>query len=314
MFAMKMLSEANQDCEAGDRYSLTRFLRERGEPVTRAYRELTATEMAVLRTTLAHVRKDRIRVIRTSPKAILKDINSTFDAMEGEWIAAHKHTGIEGFYFAVCGDLEHYNVPKVFCTERAEKFLKDILEIDPKRLALKLESWVVGNLVTETTGRMGRKVSTKELISKCRKLIQEGLDSILAKSKLSSRRVTMNYDNYERQIVERFGVALVQWPFDVVRNPGHSDLRPRPNLIKLLDSLGGEDPTCYWVQLTEAQLSARIAENRKRADQGEAVYKARKRQRKKDKVSAGIRSAETVHSDSDEDGEAGTNTLNTPDE
>ncbi|KAI6015495.1 hypothetical protein BKA83DRAFT_4011969, partial [Pisolithus microcarpus] len=46
-----------------------------------------------------------------------------------------------------------------------------------------------------------------KLISECRALIQEELDYLLTKKKVSAN-VKMNYTNYECQIVERYGVML----------------------------------------------------------------------------------------------------------
>ncbi|KAI6017754.1 hypothetical protein BKA83DRAFT_4020488, partial [Pisolithus microcarpus] len=46
-----------------------------------------------------------------------------------------------------------------------------------------------------------------KLISECRALIQEELDYLLTKKKVSAN-VKMNYTNYERQIVEHYGVML----------------------------------------------------------------------------------------------------------
>lgn len=46
---------------------------------------------------------------------------------------------------AVRGDLEHYHEAKLFLTTKAKSFIKDVLHFEPKLLALKFESWVVGN-------------------------------------------------------------------------------------------------------------------------------------------------------------------------
>ncbi|KAI6022984.1 hypothetical protein BKA83DRAFT_4013356, partial [Pisolithus microcarpus] len=47
-----------------------------------------------------------------------------------------------------------------------------------------------------------------KLVSECRALIQEELDYLLTKKKVTVN-VKMNYTNYERQIVERYGVMLM---------------------------------------------------------------------------------------------------------
>lgn len=54
--------------------------------------------------------------------------------------------GIEGFYVAVRGSIEDLSEPKVFFTQKAEKFAKDILNVEPCHLGLKLESFIVSGL------------------------------------------------------------------------------------------------------------------------------------------------------------------------
>jgi len=41
--------------------------------------------------------------------------------------------------------VEHYHEAKVFLTAKAKSFIKDVLHFEPKLLALKFESWVVGD-------------------------------------------------------------------------------------------------------------------------------------------------------------------------
>ncbi|KAG2106139.1 Alpha/Beta hydrolase protein [Suillus discolor] len=50
--------------------------------------------------------------------------------------------GIEGFYVAVRDSIEDLSEPKVFFTQKAEKFAKDILNVEPRHLGLKLKSFI----------------------------------------------------------------------------------------------------------------------------------------------------------------------------
>jgi len=105
-----------------------------------------------------------------------------------------QRTGIEGFYIAVHGSIEDLNDPKVFFTEKAERFVTDVLDIEPRHLALKLEAWTtsglagvftVGGVETSTYHDAGslphrhggttRKRSQNQMISDCRKMLQKGL-------------------------------------------------------------------------------------------------------------------------------------------
>ena len=55
-------------------------------------------------------------------------------------------TGIEGFYMAVRESVEDYHEPKLFFSDKALRFVKDVLEIEPQQLALKFEAWCVSGL------------------------------------------------------------------------------------------------------------------------------------------------------------------------
>jgi hypothetical protein len=90
----------------------------------------------------------------------------------------------------------------------------------------------------------------------------------------------MNYNNYERQIVEKYGIALIGWPEGLVRNP--SKLGGRPELESLLNDLRSEK--CKWVKLTDEELEDRVNENIKRAERGEPIYQPRKKSAKHSQV------------------------------
>jgi hypothetical protein len=69
----------------------------------------------------------------------------------------------------------------------------------------------------------------------------------------------MNYDNYERCIVEHYKIELHGWPLPgCVRNP--SKVGGVAVLNKLLQAL--KDNTCRWVKLSKEELAACIAHNK----------------------------------------------------
>jgi hypothetical protein len=78
----------------------------------------------------------------------------------------------------------------------------------------------------------------------------------------------MNYANYERSIVEKYGVELTGWPIHGhIRNPG--ELSSDDNAI-LKDALVHR--RCKWRRLTPAEVSARKDSNKQREANGETVY------------------------------------------
>jgi len=78
----------------------------------------------------------------------------------------------------------------------------------------------------------------------------------------------MNYANYERAIVEKYGVELTGWPIHGhIRNPG--ELSSNDNII-LRDAL--DHGRCKWRRFTPAEALARKDSNKQRAANGEPVY------------------------------------------
>lgn len=84
----------------------------------------------------------------------------------------------------------------------------------------------------------------------------------------------MNYKNYEREIVEKFSVAIQGWPLrGCVCNPSEIKGGNQP-LREVLAALNSR--ACRWVKLTEAELEERKNKNAEREARGEKVYHHRK--------------------------------------
>ncbi|KAG2743403.1 hypothetical protein P692DRAFT_20746245, partial [Suillus brevipes Sb2] len=138
--------------------------------------------------------QSHLKVACANPKALQKDVNATFNAMQTEWTAFQARTGIEGLYLVVHGDVKQYHEPKLFDTPKVASFIKDVLDMELKCFALKLESWVVGdfgqfnvsgeasnvlNCNVDNTTTISQWLSLTKLISLCRRNIQDGLGNLL---------------------------------------------------------------------------------------------------------------------------------------
>ncbi|KAI6015816.1 hypothetical protein BKA83DRAFT_4129265 [Pisolithus microcarpus] len=136
--------------------------------------------------------------------------------------------------------------------------------------SLHLESWAVSGL--DMPIKTKHQHPLNKLISECHALIQEELDYLLMKKKVSTN-MKMNYTNYKCQIVEHYGVMLTGWPFSgTVQNP--SKIGGQAKVEKLLDALNSE--ACKWVRLTDEELRARVIHNKECQARGESVYHPRR--------------------------------------
>jgi hypothetical protein len=72
------------DREAGDRYRLPDFVAQNGPSLKRQYRKLSDAEKKNLTKDIETVREQRVKVCRSNPKAVQKDVNAAFSNMEHE--------------------------------------------------------------------------------------------------------------------------------------------------------------------------------------------------------------------------------------
>ncbi|KAF8555522.1 hypothetical protein OG21DRAFT_1398348, partial [Imleria badia] len=212
-FLKAKMSEVNTSCEEGKHVHLTDYVAKNKDQLLETYKQLSPIEQQMFINQVKATQESQVLTVRADPKAVSNTIAAAFSNMDREgsicligWTALCAKTGLKGFYIAVRESVEDLSVPRMFFTGKAERFVKTVLDIEPHRLALKLESWAVSGL--DLFAPMNRQHSLNKLVSNCQTLVQEELDYILTEKRVN-RNVKMNYDNYEHQIVERHGVALV---------------------------------------------------------------------------------------------------------
>ncbi|KAF8583849.1 hypothetical protein K439DRAFT_1617192 [Ramaria rubella] len=283
------LQAFNDERPAGLRLKMSAFLKDYHSTLVLKYATLTESDKKSLQQTLTVMRQQQQKGQRTTPRAVQKDVDLTFSAMDQEWDAIREHSGTEGFYMAVQSDVEQLHEPKQYFSTKALTFFQECLKLDPDRVLLQFEAWVVGNIkggcITDTP--LSMKCPISQEISECRALIQEGLTTILFRKGVTNK-VTMNYDNYERK-VEEWGAELKGWPSEKVVNPGK--LGSQANIRKLLHAL--KTKQCQWTLLSDDEVEERIAANLAHEEAGETVYKHRKTVMSKKKAL----SAETIEDD-----------------
>ncbi|KAI0245902.1 hypothetical protein BJV78DRAFT_1158297 [Lactifluus subvellereus] len=238
-FLRKKLREANQELEVGKRYRLTEFLRKKGSSLRHQYHTLTMEEKNLL--------AKEIDVVR----------EQCFDGTNR----------IEGFYMAVRGSVEDYTEPKLFFSEKALRFMKDVLQLEPKTLALKFEACACPH---------------KGTYSEQDEILQKG------GIRIGKKAVEMNYHNYQLKIVEKYGIELQGWPTSICEVCNPSNVGTQAHLDQLSRVL--ESGACGWVVLSKEELLERKKKNQ--------VYRPHKSSRKS---GPSKKSAETI--DDDEEGE-----------
>ncbi|KAI6099406.1 hypothetical protein EDD16DRAFT_1697402 [Pisolithus croceorrhizus] len=209
VFIRAKLCEVN----AGDRVKLMQFVAQNKDDLLVAYKNLTLAQQEAYNAEVQVARDTKVMIMCSNPKAISHTVSAAFANMDWEvrlffsvtfshydWNASGlrcvRKPGLEGFYIAVRGTVEDLFGAEGFFHPKSREFCSD---------SLLLESWTCPTLTKY-------QCPLNKLISECCALIQEELDYLLTKKKVSTN-VKMNYTNYERQIVERYGVMLTGWPF-----------------------------------------------------------------------------------------------------
>ncbi|TFK57974.1 hypothetical protein BDN72DRAFT_907235 [Pluteus cervinus] len=117
----------------------------------------------------------------------------------------------------------------------------------PQLFALRAEAYIVTGLkVHKATSQVPG--NRKECLSQIRTLIQDGLDTVLLSTCRTEKVVQMQYKDYEKRIVAKYSVKLVNWPLPTITQPG--DITGRMDtILHLLSVL--EERSCHWVSLND---------------------------------------------------------------
>ena len=107
----------------------------------------------------------------------------------------------------------------------------------------------------------------------------------------------MNYLNFERDIVVKYGIDIVGWTYETFINPSEMSTS-LPPLRKLSDAI--KDGTCRFVRLSQSEHRAREKEYFRKVDAGEV---ATRKERQDKGVPRGKRTHAEANDDNDSDDE-----------
>ncbi|KAI0056619.1 hypothetical protein BV25DRAFT_1832039 [Artomyces pyxidatus] len=282
-FQGRRIRELNQGRAEGDRFKIGTVPEEEMEIMREEYRALTADEVAELKDECQQAREEKDTAVKLSSKAIEKDFNVTLKSINVQLEALMNRTGCEIILIGVRGNVANHQQPHVFVSDKAKSWLKHAYDTEPDKAGLQLEGFAISGGPAKATTVSAKQAHHLD-VAECRTTIQAGLDAILFhKHKKPLGCVSMNYTNYERKIVEQYGVELQGWP--VPKGPQHQnpgDLN-RVSVLALRDALRAGQ--CKWVSLSSTDLAARKASNATRQANGEQVYVEPKPRKKKGSTS-----------------------------
>ncbi|KAG1766623.1 hypothetical protein EV702DRAFT_1204089 [Suillus placidus] len=138
--------------------------------------------------------------------------------------ALNARTGMEIIVLAVRSDVDHFNQPHVFHTERARDFFTACLKSSVHDIAFRLEGFCVVGVKGLARTHIEEVIQLKRQISE---LVLQKLQTIAAPQKVSR----MYYQNFDTNITAWYHIIIENWPLEKFCAPG--DISSRNELSVL---------------------------------------------------------------------------------
>ncbi|KAH7904274.1 hypothetical protein BJ138DRAFT_1019348 [Hygrophoropsis aurantiaca] len=199
--------------------------------------------------------------MRANNAAAARDMLSTLDNVCKALDSMVRRTGGYAIFFATRGHVNDTSEPTWHGTDNAMDFFEDVLDLEPDEVCRKFEQWACTRNESKSTVKNASSCS-------CYSNTSNYTDGITGKSK----KVSMNYDNYETKIMRNLNVKLVGWPTGIpFTSP--SKINTVTEIRKLRDAL--KDGTCHWVAMSAAEIEEHAKSLATRIADGVTIGKPR---------------------------------------
>ncbi|CAL1697547.1 unnamed protein product [Somion occarium] len=242
-----MAADTNSDAAAGSASSLINVQSDHRE----AYYELTQEEKDEFVAELLQKRETEQKGSRPNQRSRIQDASAVLRLIEQELLGLKHRVGIEGFFCVVKNNTEFNMGPQWFFTDQEiERYLSISVRKgwDTGYIGAIAEAFAVAGCDTMKTLTNAKQKATY-LMTSIQDEIQQKLTDITG-----NKDSQMKYVNYERDIVQRYGIELQGWTHSEWTTPRKMSTS-LPPLETLLHALRTDQ--CRFVKLTKAQLDAR---------------------------------------------------------
>ncbi|SJL18338.1 uncharacterized protein ARMOST_21924 [Armillaria ostoyae] len=223
--------------------------------------ELTEEEIQSLKEEIYAKRLDKQQGAQISHKSAANDYRHTADLIESVLIGLGHRTGARGFAILSRGSVDDAMPPSLLQIPGSTAFLSTIVKVDPTDFVRQFEQF---SCTVDHKAREDQSSIRKDII----RLISEGLEAIT-----HVKGVNMNYQNYEKSVVIRYGVKLIGWPEQIPFGTP-SNIRTVPQLRSLRRAL--QTTVCQWTRLDETEIEELTESILDHEGNGEIVGKKRK--------------------------------------
>ncbi|KAH7904945.1 hypothetical protein BJ138DRAFT_1234068 [Hygrophoropsis aurantiaca] len=201
--------------------------------------------------------------LRANNTAAARDMLCTLDNVCGTLDSMARRTGSYAVFFATRGHVNDLGEPTWHGTDNAMDFFEDVLGLEADDICRKFEQWAC----TRNENGLERD-SLLNVRRACIRFIKSGLNALIGKNK----GISMNYENYEKNIMQKYRVQLIGWPTDIpFVSP--SKINTITEARKLRDAL--KDGTCHWAPMSAKEVEAHTKSIETRLAEGVKVGKPR---------------------------------------
>ncbi|OBZ67744.1 hypothetical protein A0H81_12133 [Grifola frondosa] len=251
--------EVNEDAEIGTAISLVDLQRDRMDD----YRALTTEQKTAMISDLIDTRDSKSAGLRLCQRARTQDINTTCAKIEQLITGASCRDGIDGFYCLFSNTPDFRMEPRWYFTKKEiASFLQGGVVhkgFDLDRIGALAEAFAVAGC-----DYMSMLRTSKSKAEYLKTEIRNRISSLLCEI-TGNPKATMNYVNYERDIVLHYGIQLVGWTADKFSNPSELSNSLGP-LQKLKNAL--ENGDCRFERLSTTELAERQKKFDEKVDAG----------------------------------------------
>ncbi|KAG6826202.1 hypothetical protein H0H92_000721 [Tricholoma furcatifolium] len=224
-----------------------------------------------LREELKDSREFKTKGARSTNRAAAVDHRATLRHLEQEMGDLYERCGTMGFAFFTRGHIHDSIIPGWIESQESLRFVQDVLEMTPEELCGKFELWACAKDRSRRSYLYIHAAISPP--SQPRKLIAR---SPFASKKVVGRgNLTMSYEKYESDIVQRYGVDIRRgWPPGIKFRSPHKITRLEEAQSLRTALMAGE---CKWVKLSKGEKENHAKERQEKIASGEAALKVRKK-------------------------------------
>ncbi|KAG2743899.1 hypothetical protein P692DRAFT_20746183 [Suillus brevipes Sb2] len=191
---------------------------------------------------LEEFREMKNLALHNVPLNAFQDVRKTLETLDREARSLNARTGVEVLIIATRSNLDHFNQPHLFHTQRAADFLDACYGTSAMDVALRMEAFCIAGVQGVVKTHLQEVLALKKAISAL--ILQKHPEAAPFKVP------RMYYQNFDSYITAKLHIILENWPLSKFCTPG--DISSQSELTVLHNTW--ESGATHFRKLTETKL------------------------------------------------------------